>query len=198
MELNEDSWVECNCFYSDDAISRFKIEANINAATAESSLNSNTGDYEAVILVEYNDGSYSAIYFHYNESASASSNDGVAFANPDLAAEAQATIKQLKSGDELYDTYFAEYSSSAMPAEFYHLTYQYPIGKSMAESVVLTGVDGFKSTYVVGDWVSYDEGRKAIFMEAEGVGSEKPGAVLFKDANMVNKVVILCTVVAAE
>lgn len=198
VELNEDSWVECNCFYSDDAISRFKIEANINAATAESSLNSNTGDYEAVILVEYNDGSYSAIYFHYNESASASSNDGVAFANPDLAAEAQATIKQLKSGDELYDTYFAEYSSSAMPAEFYHLTYQYPIGKSMAESVVLTGVDGFKSTYVVGDWVSYDEGRKAIFMEAEGVGSEKPGAVLFKDANMVNKVVILCTVVAAE
>jgi hypothetical protein len=35
-------------------------------------------------------------------------------------------------------------------------------------------------------------------MEAKGVGSEKPGAVLFKDANMVNKVVILCTVVAAE
>jgi hypothetical protein len=104
----------------------------------------------------------------------------------------------LKAGDELYDTFFAEYSSSAMPAEFYHLTYQSPIGKSMAQYVALTGVADFKSTSVVGDWVSYDKSNKAILMEADGVGSEKPGAVLFKDANMVNKVVILCTVVAAE
>ena len=68
----------------------------------------------------------------------------------------------------------------------------------MAQYVSLTGVADFKSTSVVGDWVSYDKSSKAILMEADGVGSEKPGAVLFKDANMVNKVVILCTVVAAE
>jgi hypothetical protein len=68
----------------------------------------------------------------------------------------------------------------------------------MAQYVALSGVADFKSTSVVGDWVSYDKSNKAILMEANGVGSEKPGAVLFKDANMVNKVVILCTVVAAE
>ena len=198
VELTDDSWVECNCFYTDDAISRFKIETNINATTAEGSLNTSTGDYEVVILVEYNDGSYSAIYFHYNESSSASGNGSVAFANPELASQAQATLKVLKAGDELYDTFFAEYSSSAMPAEFYHLTYQSPIGKSMAQYVALTGVADFKSTSVVGDWVSYDKSNKAILMEADGVGSEKPGAVLFRDATMVNKVVILCTVVAAE
>lgn len=198
VELSEDSWVECNCFHTDAALSRFKIETDISAATAESSLNANTGDYEAVILVEYNDGSYSAIYFHYNENASASGNGSVAFANPDLAAQVQATLKVLKSGDELYDRYFAEYSSSAMPAEFYHLTYQRPIDTSMAEYIELTGVDVYKKNYVVGDWVKYNENRKAIFMNAAGAGQDVPGAVLLKDGSMVNRVVILCTLVAAE
>ena len=60
------------------------------------------------------------------------------------------------------------------------------------------GVDGFSPYVVSQDWVSYDTSRKAIFMDAAGAGLEKPGAVLFKDNNRVNKVVILCTLVSAE
>ena len=197
-ELTENSWVECNRFYTTEEISRFKIMTDMNASSAAGSLNVNTGDYEAVILVEYNDGSYSAIYFHYNEDATTAGNDSVAFANPDLAAQAQATLVALKSGDELYDIYFSEYSSSAMPAEFYHLTYQYPLDDTLAQCIELVGVDGFSPYVVSQDWVSYDTSRKAIFMDAAGAGLEKPGAVLFKDNNRVNKVVILCTLVSAE
>jgi hypothetical protein len=35
-------------------------------------------------------------------------------------------------------------------------------------------------------------------MNAAGAGQDVPGAVLLKDGSMVNKVVILCTLVAAE
>lgn len=197
VELTSGSWIKCDNFYTNDKLSRFKIEANINASTAEGSLNINTGDYEAVILVEYNDGSYSAIYFHYNENAGATSNSGVAFVDPNLAGQAQATLTELKEGDELYDTYFAEYSSSAMPAQFYHLVYEYPIGASMAMCVELTGLDNL-TPKAIGEWVSFDSERNAILMDAAGAGSQNPAAVVFKDENMVNKVVILCTLLSAE
>ncbi|MBR4995854.1 MAG: hypothetical protein IKY82_07315 [Alistipes sp.] len=197
VELTDGSWIECDNFFSDEKSSRFKIETNIKAATAEGSLNVSTGDYEAVILVEYTDGSYSGIYFHYNEAATASSDEGVAFVEPELAEAVQASLKELKSGDELYETYFAEYSASAMPAKFYHLTYQHPLDESTCQYAALTGLSGL-TPVTVAEWLTYNEEMGAIIMDKAGADSAEPGAVVFKDGNMINKVVILCTLMSKE
>lgn len=198
VELGEDTWVYAKAFYTDEEMSRFNIYADITAATAEGSLNVNTNEYEAVILVEYTDGTYSAIYFHYSSNAGGSSDSGVAFENEQYAGWAGATLVELKEGDELYDTYFAEYSSSAMPAKFYHLTYQMPIEESMYSMVRLTGIGSDLYANPACEWAYYNQMNQIVVMEAAGAGAETPGAICFKDGNFINKIVILCTLKNAE
>ncbi len=197
VELAEDPWAYGESFYTDEELTRFKIKTNLNASTAEDSLNINTNEYEAVILVEYTDGTYSAIYFHYSNNAGGSSDEGVAFENEQYAGWANATLVELKEGDELYDTYFAEYSSTSAPAKFYHLIYEWPIEQSMYSMVKLTGLDGLYSSPLC-EWAYFDADLQAVVMESAGASDEKPGVLLFKDGNFINKVVILCTLKNAE
>ena len=197
VELGEDTWVYGKTFHTDEETSRFNIYADITAASAEGSLNVNTNEYEAVILVEYTDGTYSAIYFHYSNNAGGSSDEGVAFENEQYAGWANATLVELKEGDELYDTYFAEYSSTSAPAKFYHLIYEWPIEQSMYSMVKLTGLDGLYSSPLC-EWAYFDADLQAVVMESAGASDEKPGVLLFKDGNFINKVVILCTLKNAE
>lgn len=197
VELGEDTWVYAKAFHTDEEMSRFNIYADITAASAEGSLNVNTNEYEAVILVEYTDGTYSAIYFHYSNNAGGSSDEGVAFENEQYAGWANATLVELKEGDELYDTYFAEYSSTSAPAKFYHLIYEWPIEQSMYSMVKLTGLDGLYSSPLC-EWAYFDADLQAVVMESAGASDEKPGVLLFKDGNFINKVVILCTLKNAE
>lgn len=198
VELTEGSWAYAESIYTDEELTRFKILTDLSATSAEASLNYITNEYEAVILVEYTDGSYSAIYFHYGTDAGASSSDGVAFENEQYAGWANASLQVLQEGDELYDTYFAEYSSSAYPAQFYHLTYEFPVDQSMYSMVRLVGIDSSLYANPSCDWAYYDAEQQVIVMEAAGAGSANPGAVCFMNGMGVNEIVILCTLNNAE
>lgn len=197
VEITETSWVTLKTFYNSEEMSRFKLTTDFNAASAEGSLNVMTGEYEAVVLVKYTDGTYSAIYFHYSEKKGGSS-EGLAFANPDYAAMAQATLVELSAGDELYDTYFAEYSSEAMPAKFYHLTYAWPLDTNMYSMVSLTGIPEGMRVRALNSWLSFDSENQSIVMAKEGAAESAPGAVTVVNDMGVNDIVILCTLLSAE
>lgn len=198
VELAENPWAYGESFYTDEELTRFKIKTNLNASTAEGSLNVNTNEYEAVILVEYTDGTYSAIYFHYSNNAGGSSDEGVAFENEQYAGWANATLVELKAGDALYDQYFYEYSSDYAPAKFYHLTYEWPIEQSMYSMVKLTGIPSDVYPNPLCEWAYYDQENQVVVMEAAGAGAEAPGAIAFMNGMGVNTIVILCTLNNAE
>lgn len=194
--MAEASWVEARTYGADGT--QFKIYCEDPAAIPAEAQNWQTGDYEAVILVEYTDGSYSAIYFHFNENAGGSSSGegGVAFVQPEYAGMMGASLEKLEAGNELYDTYFYEYSSDYAPADFYLLTYNYPImDYSSLNMVALTGVEAYVQQYN-SEWITWNADNSSITMDPAGVG--EVGAVTFRDDNWVNRVVILCQILSAE
>lgn len=193
--MAEITWVEARS-YGDGT--KFRIYVEDPAAIPADAQNWQSGDYEAVILVEYTDGSYSAIYFHYNESASGSSSSegGVAFAQPEYAGMMGASLEKLEAGNELYDTYFYEWSSDYAPADFYLLTYEWPIeGTSSLNMVALTGVEAYIQQYN-SEWITWNADNSSISMSPDGVG--ETGVVTFRDENWINRVVILCQILNAE
>lgn len=193
--MAEVNWVEART-YGDGT--KFRIYVDDPTAIPADAQNWQSGDYEAVILVEYTDGSYSAIYFHYNETAGGSSSGegGVAFTQPEYASMMGASLEKLEAGNELYDTYFYEYSSDYAPADFYLLTYEWPIeGVSSLNMVALTGVEAYVQQYN-SEWITWNADNNSISMDPAGVG--QTGAVTFRDDNWVNRVVILCQILNAE
>lgn len=196
VEVSEDNkWVDARTFGVEEEKVKFRIYCEDFNAIPQSAKNWQNGDGEAVVLVEHTDGSYSAIYFHIS-GKSESGDAGVAFENEQYAGWAGASLVELKEGDELYDTYFAEYSSSAMPAKFYHLTYQAPIEESMYSMVRLTGIGSDLYANPACAWAYYNQMNQTIVMEAPGAGAETPGAVVFMNSMGINQIVILCTLVS--
>ena len=192
----ENSWI----YASEESVKAngwFQITMDPLASTSDMSWNSLTKDLEGVLLIEYTDGSYSAIYCRYNENTTGGS-DGVAFENEQYAGWANATLVELHEGDELYDTYFAEYSSTAMPARFYHLTYEFPIEQSMYSMVKLVGIPETVFANPLCDWAYYNTMQQCVVMEVAGAGSETPGVITFMNGMGVNEIVIFCTLNNAE
>ena len=197
VKVAEDNeWVRAATFGTEADKVKFRVYCEDLNAIPESAKNWQTGDGEATIVVEHTDGSYSAIYFHISGKAE-SGDAGVSFVYPEYAGQAGATLVELKEGDELYDNYFSEYSSTSAPAKFYHLTYEYPMEQNMYSLVQLAGLDGLYSSPLC-EWAYFDADLQAVVMESAGASDENPGVLLFKDGNFINKVVILCTLKNAE
>ena len=198
VEVPEDNqWITASTFGVEEEKVKFRVYCESLNGIPASAQNYQNGDYEAVVLVEHTDGTYSAIYFHIS-GKSESGNDGVAFENEQYAGWANASLVELKEGDELYDAYFTEYSSTAMPAKFYHLTYQWPLDQSMYSMVRLTGIGSDLYANPQCEWAYYDKMNQVVVMEAAGAGAEAPGAILFMNGMGINQIVILCTLVSAE
>lgn len=192
--MAEASWVTTDLFTD----TKFKIICDDPSIIPADAQNWQTGDYEAVIVVEYTDGSYSAIYFHFNENGGGSSSGegGVAFVQPEYAGMMGASLVKLEPGNELYDTYFYEYSSDYSPADFYLLTYNFPImDSSSLNMVALTGVEQYTKMYN-SEWITWNADNSSITMDPAGVG--EVGVVTFRDENWMNRVVILCQILSAE
>lgn len=198
VNITETSWVTGEVFDTTDNESRFKLVTDLNAASAEGSWNVLENMYEAVVLVKYIDGTYSGIYFHYSNAANSGSSDGVAFENEQYAGWANATLVELHEGDELYEAYFAEYSSTAMPARFYHLTYMFPIEQSSYMMVKLTGIPETVFPNPLCEWAYYNSMQQCVVMEPAGAGSQTPGVITFMNGMGINEIVILCTLENAE
>ena len=83
----DNSWVTANAFGEGEEMFKFNIFVDESTASFDESLNFNTGEAEAVILVKYTDGTYSGIYFHYKKDTE--------------AAEATATITYQNWNEEI-------------------------------------------------------------------------------------------------
>lgn len=197
-DITETSWVTGEVISESEGVSRFTLNTDLSAASAEGALNVMTDEYEAVVLVKYTDGSYSGIYFHYSENAGGGGGDGVAFENEQYAGWANAKLVELHEGDELYDTYFAEFSSTAMPARFYHLTYEFPVDQSMYSMVKLVGIPETVFANPLSEWAYYNAEQQCVVMEAAGAGSATPGVITFMNGMGINEIVIFCTLNNAE
>ena len=185
VELTEDPWAWGESFYDDEELTRFKIYTNLNASTAEGAQNWLNGDYEAVILVEYTDGTYSAIYFHYSSQASAGGDDitEVAFVDPAVAAMYGATLVQLTEADtELFLPDAVDMNGNVIPQ--YHLTYKY------AGTVLPLTVPSYDFAYPQAEWIMYEGTNTELYI---GMMTEEPAmSVLNFYKNNVVSVRIVC------
>ncbi len=188
----EDEWVRATTYDAEKV--KFKVYCESLDAIPASAKNFENGDGEAVILVKHTDGSYSAIYFHIG-AGTAAGDGGVAFVS-DFAGQVGAELEELQAGNELYDRYFAEYSSANFPAKIYMLTYEWPMEQNMLPMVELSGLGAY-TAMPESDWVSFDSEKQVVIMENAGAGAENPGVLLFKDENRINQVIILCTLLNA-
>lgn len=189
------AWVSASVFGANN--DTFNVQCGDLSLIPDSAKNPQNSEGEAVVLVEYTDGTYSAVYFHIG-AGTPGADSGVAFANSSYAAQAQATLVELHEGDELYDIYFPEYSSTAMPAKFYHLTYEYPIEQNMYMMVELSGIPNTVYPNPICEWAYYNQQAKCVVMEPDGAGLEAPGVITFMNGSGINEIVILCTLNSAE
>ncbi len=179
----DDAWVKASV-ESAEANEWFKIIMDPSAPTAADAQNYINGDYEAVLLIEYTDGSYSAIYCRYNENSTGGGNDaGPKFAYPDYVGWDGTTLVELTEG-ELYNTY----SEFGVPV--YHLTYTtaYP---SMS---MFANLPPYAENLFGAEWLGYEysgEEFQVITMAESGNGQTAP--LLFMDETGIFLYVIVCT-----
>lgn len=182
----DDSWVKTNK-ESVAANAWFKIKMNPAAASAEAAKNLNTGDYEAVLLVEYVDGSYSAIFCRYNENATGGDSDGPQFAYPDYVWMDGTTLVELKEGD-WYNMFYYEYG-----VPVYHLTYT-SFSPSMS---MFANLPEYCMNLMDSAWLSYEYGAEFQMISMAEGGNGDTGALLFYDGTG-NKYIIVCTLMVEE
>lgn len=124
--------------------------------------NPQSGDYEAVILVEYNSGEYSVIYLRYNESVSGTSGGGdeiteVTFVNPMEAEMYGATLVQLTEADtELYDPTAVDEMGN--PILQYHLTY------TMMGTTLALSLPSYDMAYPQAEWIMYEGTNTELYV----------------------------------
>ncbi|MBO5893946.1 MAG: hypothetical protein J6Q31_06780 [Alistipes sp.] len=183
VNITESSWVNVDVFYtSEDGVSSFKLVTDLTAASAEESVGP-TGEYEAVVLVKYNDGTCSAIYFHYSNNAGGGGNDsGAPQFYMDYGAEMDGTyLMQLTEGD-----IYQKYSEFGVPV--YALIYTQPNPTmSMFKNLPMRCEPLDEAA-----WLTYEYGMEfqSIRMAESGIG--QTAALLFIDEAENLLYVIVC------
>ena len=185
---DDDSWVTGVVFSEDEesGISRFRLEVDLSKESAAAAMNLNTGEYEAVVLVKYIDGTYSGIYFHYSEqSAVAGGGSLLSFAYPDYVAMMDgSTLTELTSGD-FYDFAKGEFGAAAV----WELTYY-------TTSPTMSMVKGFDESWTIfqkSEWINfeYSEGGSVIQMNSTETNT---GYIVFSDGSGC-PLVLICSIV---
>lgn len=189
VNITENSWATVETFYSDEEMSRFRINTNLSAASAEGSLNVVTNEYEAVILVKYTDGTYSGIYFHYSEKTSGGgSTGGPEFAYPDYVWMDGTTLEELTEG-EWYNV-FMEFG-----VPIYQLTYT----KTAPSMSMFKNLPQFCTNVMESDWLTYEYGEEFQMISMAESGNGQVGALYFQDGTTgEGKYIIICTLQLAE
>ena len=174
VNITETSWVTVQVNNTNDAgESSFNLITDLTAASAEGSLNKNTKEYEAVVLVNYTDGTCSAIYFHYSENAAGGGGDdnGAPQFFLDAGAEDDGTyLMQLTEGD-----IYQKYSEFGVPV--YALIYTQP-NPTMSM---------FKNLPMICEpldeaaWLTYEYGMEFQSIRMAESGKGQTAALLFMD-----------------
>ena len=189
VNITETSWVTGEVFSTDEETSRFRLVTDMSAASAEGSLNLNTNEYEAVVLVKYTDGTYSAIYFHYSEQAAGgNTSGGPEFAYPDYVWMDGTSLVELTEG-EWYNV-FAEFG-----VPVYQLTYT-----STAPSMsMFKNLPQICMNVMESDWLAYEYGEEFQMITMAESGNGQVGALYFQDGvTGAGKYIIVCTLQLGE
>ena len=150
-------------------------------STAEAAKNEVTGELEGVLVVEFEDGSFSAIYCHYNAKKQGGSTGDVQIVS-DYAEMLGVTLTLLAEGDEDYSYDYAE-----MGVPQYRLKYTMPGGVaalSLPEGMV----------YPLAEWIT-TEGENSymwIYMNPEGLELPAKGVLQVFSPTWETAVVIYC------
>ena len=108
---DDDSWVTGDIFFEDEesGVSRFSLLVDLSKESAAAAMNLNNGEYEAVVLVKYIDGTYSGIYFHYSEQSAVAGGDGVAVVEgyEGMLEDMGVFLQEVVEGDADYDYDYA-------------------------------------------------------------------------------------------
>ena len=137
------------------------IVMDASKSTAEAAKNENTGELEGVLVVEFEDGSYSAIYCHYSAPTQGGSTGDVKIVS-DYAEMLGVSLTLLEEGDEDYSYDYAE-----MGVPQYRLKYTMPGGAaalSLPEGMV----------YPLAEWITTEGENSYMWIYMNPVGMELP------------------------
>ena len=155
---DDDSWVTGNVISTDEesGVSRFNILVDLSKESAAAAMNQNNGEYEAVVLVKYIDGTYSGIYFHYSEQAAVAGGNGVAVmaGYEEVMEQMGVILEEVVEGDEEY-AYDYAYLGTAQ----YRLTFTQPSGCAML--TLPTGMP-----YTMYEWIMCEQTMGGYMIQA--------------------------------
>ncbi|MBO5878330.1 MAG: hypothetical protein J6Q29_02530 [Alistipes sp.] len=164
---------------------RFKIQDfDTNHADAEYAFNLMSNVYEAVVVVEFTDGTSAVISVAYSKDAVVGGGSLLSFANPMYAPMEGSTLTELTSGD-FYDFAKGEFGAAAV----WELTYS-------TTSPTLSAVTGFDESWTIfqkSDWINfeYSEGGSTIKMNSTVTDT---GYIVFSDGSGC-PLVLICSIV---
>lgn len=157
VEVSEDGWVSAMILGPDS--NNIKVYCEDLSIIPEAAKNFQNGDGEAVILVKYTDGTYSAIYFHIGAGAAAGGDDvtEVTFVDPMSAQMYGATLVQLTEADaDLYDASAVDNSGNPIPQ--YHLTY------TMPGTILGLSLPSYDFAYPQAEWIMYEGNSSELYV----------------------------------
>lgn len=178
----EDSWLagQVNEF----APKFFFILMDDTKATAATAKNENNGELEGVLVVEFVDGSTSAIFCHYKTSSNGGGAAGDIKIVSDYADLLGVTLEVVAEGDADYDAEWA-----GMGAAQYRLTYTMQGGSAAlslpAETNMLMSMD---------PWIEWegDNSNMWIYMRPEGMEPPVKGKIQVVDSSWNTIAIIYC------
>ena len=182
----EDSWLALSYEFDAQPASQWAyITMDESKPTAEAAKNLNTGELEGVLVVEFIDGSCTAIYCHYKTSASPSvgGGDGVQLVS-EWADLLGITFEEVTEGDVDYD-----YDFAGMGAMQYRLTYTMQGGVASLAFPANTNMLMSMQSWI--EWEG-DYSYMTIYMHPEGMELPAKGILQVVDNSWNTIAVIYC------
>lgn len=179
----EDAWLALN--YEFGSASKWSyITMDETKPTAEAATNENTGEIEGVLVIEFVDGSYTAIYCHYKAPAAPGGvGDGVQLVS-EWADLLGITFEEVAEGDVDYD-----YDFAGMGALQYRLTYTMQGGVASLAFPANTNMLMSMQSWI--EWEG-DFSYMTILMHPEGMELPAKGIIQVVDNSWNTIAVIYC------
>lgn len=181
----EDSWLTLNYEFDAEPASQWAyITMDETKPTAEAAKNLNTGEIEGVLVIEFVDGSYTAVFCHYKAPAApGGGGDGVQLVS-EWADLLGITFEEVAEGDVDYD-----YDFAGMGALQYRLTYTMQGGVASLAFPANTNMLMSMQSWI--EWEG-DFSYMTIFMHPEGMELPAKGVIQVVDNSWNTIAVIYC------
>lgn len=146
----EDSWLALNYEFDAEPASQWAyITMDETKPTAEAAKNLNTGEIEGVLVIEFVDGSYTAVFCHYKAPAAPGGGDTVVTLLTENAEMYGFSLDEVVEGDQDFS-----YDYAGMGAKQYRLTFS-----MMHDSPATLGLPANSKMMTMSTWILYEPGE---------------------------------------